>query len=374
MGLAPFGAPTYDFPQLQVDGLRLRCLLANQDAERRDPTAEHRRVYRAWIQLCEQIFGPPREPKSSLSEMLWLRYSDDYTDAHANAAASVQAVLEAIIEALVGETARIQPGLPIILAGGVALNCSVNGHIRRTLPDVDLRLVPVPHDAGGSLGAAILAAREVGDPVQPVTDPYLGIGWSDADVADVLTHFGIRYIEPEDLGTAVANRVLDGATIGWFQGRAEVGPRALGHRSILASPSEKEVARHLNQQVKLREVWRPFAPSVLPVDMPVLYGIPDAPYMMEAHALREAERLPAVVHVDGTSRPHSVDSSSCSDRYTGMLEAMRDWTGLGVVLNTSFNVGPEPIVYTPSDALRTYFSSPLDGLAMGPFFLEKRPC
>jgi carbamoyltransferase len=367
MGLAAFGTPRHDFPELSPDGLGFRCSLPAPG----DPTAGHRAVYRQWNDICAEVFGPPRRPALSLSDRLRPLRSGDFAPHHADAAASVQAMVEARIETLVRRLASEYPGLPVVLAGGVALNCSANGRLRRVLPDVDLRYLPTPQDAGVSVGAAVLAARRLGEATRLPAGPYQGLGWSDAELADLLRRYGIGYHEPPDLAAEVADRLLAGEVIGWFQGRAEVGPRALGHRSILASPLDAAVVDRLNLEIKQREAWRPFGPSLLPDAMDKWFPVADAPFMIEAHEVRDAAMLPAVVHVDGTSRPHCVDDRVCSPRYVAVLEAMRRRTGHGVVLNTSFNIDGEPIVYTPDDALRTYFSSTLDGLALGPFLLHR---
>jgi carbamoyltransferase len=372
MALAAYGEPRYEFPELTVDGLAVHSRWDRHGrSEDQDPTARHRRVFREWLALFERKFGPPRRSELQLSKLLTSSYVSEYAAAHADAAASAQAALERLVFELVSEVVQAYPGAHILLAGGVALNCSINGQLRIRLPEVDFNFLPVPHDSGAALGAAALASWQEGNGVEVRLHPYLGAGWEDAELADFLKRCGVAFSEPADLESLVAARLLDGQIIGWFQGRAEAGPRALGHRSMLATPFEAAVVDRLNRHVKARERWRPFAPSVLTADMQELFSVPSAPYMIEAFPMQPSWQLPAVVHVDGSSRPHSADPAVCSPRYLSLLELIKRQTGVGAVLNTSFNVGPEPIVYTPEHAIRTYFASSLDMLVLGPFLLEK---
>jgi carbamoyltransferase len=370
MGLAAYGTPRYDFPELFVDGLIVRSNVVRPPGMA--PTPFHRTTRPGWIELMTRVFGPAGDATATLDPFLDKVPRDGYAGHHADAAASAQAALERLVSTLVGNILAAYPDDPLLLTGGVALNCSVNGRLRLDFPGADLRFTPVPHDSGTSLGAAVIAAWEAGEALETPVAPsaYLGIGWTDADIAAMLRGYGIPAAEPADLPGAVADRILDGRVVGWFQGRSEVGPRALGHRSIVASPFDASLVGRLNRQVKARESWRPFGPSVHADDMPELFPVKSAPYMVESYTVDGA--VPAVRHADGTSRPHSADSADQSRRYVDLLVAVRQRAGLGVVLNTSFNTGAEPIVYSPVHALRTYVTSTLDALAIGPFLLEKQ--
>jgi carbamoyltransferase len=373
MGLAAYGRPIVDFAELGLNDLRF-------DLDRELPglflnrTLEHRHVFATWKDRFEEAFGSARNPKTELDGMsLSIDADNRFRQHHADAAASVQATLERLVTSLMDRLVARFPKFPILIAGGVALNCTMNGALRQRYKETEIHFLTVPHDAGTSIGAAVLAARDLNEPIQHGFDPYLGIGWTDDEIAQVLTSVGARYKTPSDLPQTVASLILDGQTIGWFQGRAEVGPRALGHRSILANPFDLSLKGHLNTSVKNRESWRPFGPSVRDEDMKRLYGVDSAPYMIEAFKIapQYANELKSVTHIDGTSRPHSTKSGQVHARYTALLDALGSNMGVGVVLNTSFNVGHEPIVYSPIDALRTYYASSIDALAIGPFLLEK---
>jgi carbamoyltransferase len=238
----------------------------------------------------------------------------------------------------------------------------------------DLYIFPAAHDAGAALGAALLLATQHGEPLCGRIDhAYWGPAFSDDAIFRALRLTGLAIKEVADIGLRAAELLCRGATVGWFQGRMEVGPRALGHRSILADPSQQQQHEHINGNVKHREIWRPFAPSLLPTAMGALLKSPvESPFMLQAfHVLPEArDRIPAVTHVDNTTRPQTITEAT-SSHYHSLLRGMERRIGVGAVLNTSFNDAHEPIVCTPLDAIRTFFSTDLDALVMSRFLIVK---
>jgi carbamoyltransferase len=266
----------------------------------------------------------------------------------------------------------------VCMAGGVALNSVANGRIVREL-GASLYVHPAAGDAGSAIGAALHQAHAVLDhPRQgPLTSPYLGLACSQQAIAAALAE---AYLEParvydsdEVLVEDVAERLAGGAVIGWVQGRAEWGPRALGARSILADPRRLEMQARVNDKIKFRELFRPFAPSVLveraselfDLAQPVSLAAPEHFMLVVAPVRAQArERIPAVTHVDGTARLHLVDRS-VNTIYYDLISAFEKRTGVPVLLNTSFNLRGEPIVNAPADAIRTFQWSGIDALVLG---------
>jgi carbamoyltransferase len=261
-----------------------------------------------------------------------------------------------------------------VLAGGVALNCTGNGKLAAQDFVDRIFIQPASHDGGTALGAAILAHEELtGRPCNVAFDHvYWGPDYSNDSIQAALRFANINYREV-DPAEAAASAILKNETVGWFQGRAEVGPRALGARSILANPSDRDNLDRVNLRVKRREPWRPLAPSVLEerffdvFDMRVL-----SPFMLMAGHMRGdwASKLPATVHVDGTARPHAV-SQKTNAPFHRLLRILEKQAQMPATLNTSFNLDDEPLVNSPDHALATFFRSGLDTLVIGNFMVEK---
>ena len=391
MGLAPYGEPTHvstildHLIDLKPDGT-FRLDLDYFD-------------YCTGLTMTNGRFdalfgGPPREPEAPL------------TGRHMDVAASVQAVVEEAVLRLT-RSLRAETGIPrLCLAGGVALNCVANGKVLRDGRFDDLWVQPAAGDAGGALGAALAASHglfgeprvaggaptDAGDAMQGA---LLGPAFGPAAVRAALDDAGARYetLPDEALLDAAADALAAGKAVGWFQGRMEFGPRALGNRSILADPRSPAMQRTLNLKVKFRESFRPFAPSVPRADVADWFELDrDSPYMLLVAGVQPARRLPeteadrarsgldrldvprseipAVTHVDGSARVQTVDRET-NPRYHALLEAFRSRTGCPVLVNTSFNVRGEPIVCTPADAFRCFMGTDLDCLAVGPCFLRK---
>lgn len=299
--------------------------------------------------------------------------------AYADFAASVQKALEDSVFSLVEVTKALTGVDALTIAGGVGMNCTLNGKIARSGAVSELHVPPVPHDSGVSLGAALYAHRRLRGrntvPNQRLEHAYLGLSHSDHEIETALKSAGLRYerLSEREMASRVSGYLTEGRIIGWWQGRSEVGERALGNRSILCDPRERRNLTRLNE-LKGREVWRPLAPSVLEERFTELFAEPaPAPsaFMLCACPVREdAKRIiPAAVHVDGSARPQAV-SRATNPRFWSVIEAFRARTGVPAVINTSFNQAGEPNVYGPDDAVATFRRCRLDVLAIGDFLVE----
>lgn len=323
--------------------------------------------------LIERL-GPPRHPEAPFSETS----ASAENRRHADIAASVQKCVEDVILEIVDRAVDRTGSRNVCLAGGVALNSLANGRLRRER-DYGLYVQPAAGDAGGAIGAACLHHHETLGRAgrTPLRSCQLGRSF-DADaieraVADSGYEVVRRFDDDRSLVEHVAARLADGAVIGWFQGRAEWGPRALGNRSILADPRRAEMKSIVNEKIKFREPFRPFAPAV-PVehaqacfDMPPAGGPADPErFMLCVHPVRPAmrETIPAIVHGDGTARVQVVSSDE-NPLFHALLMAFNARTGVPVLLNTSFNLRGEPIVDAPADALKTFSRSNMDDLVLG---------
>ncbi|MCB1035735.1 MAG: carbamoyltransferase, partial [Acidobacteria bacterium] len=360
MGLAPYGEPRL--------ASKLARLLWTADDERFAldlrffDFLEGRRMYSP--ALVDLLGEPPRRPGEPLRDF-------DF-----DLAASVQRVLEEILLQKVEVLHHRVGGENLCLAGGVALNCVANGKILRHGPFRRLFVQPAAGDAGGCLGAAILACRELGGDLsgrRPLEHVYLGPRWGADSIAEMLRATGLEVLDfrgrEEALLTAVVDRLEARKTIGWFQGAMEFGPRALGARSILGNPLDPEVRDRLNRAVKQREPFRPFAPSVLEEEASKHFRLDHpSPFMLETCAVSSPLALPGITHVDGSARPQTVGSAH--PRYRRLLEAFGRRTGCPMLVNTSFNVAGEPIVCSPADALSCFSAASLDTLVLEDFLID----
>jgi len=234
---------------------------------------------------------------------------------------------------------------------------------------------PAASDAGTALGAAVWAyVQRTGErPKTTFNHAYWGPEYDNDEIQATLDQAKITYRKVDDVSAETARLVADDKIVGWFQGRVEVGPRALGARSIIANPTNPQMKDAVNNNVKFREPWRPFAPSLLAEHMEEYFGTThESPFMILAFQARDdvASKIPATLHVDGSGRPQTVDRET-NPRYWRMIDEFRKLTGVPVVLNTSFNVDSEPIVCTPKNALATLYMSGMDALAIGDFIVEK---
>jgi carbamoyltransferase len=300
------------------------------------------------------------------------RKDDEWGREHANLAASVQARLEEALLDLAGWLHGQTRDAHLTMAGGVALNCVANSRLLREGPFDGIWVQPAAGDAGTALGAALHVARELGDELEPMPGAALGREWAEDELERWLTAANVPHERPDDVADAVAEVLAADGIVAWFQGRSEYGPRALGHRSLLAHPGRAENLERLND-VKGREQFRPVAPMVLEERAGQIFDGPlPSPYMLFVHDVRPAwrDRIPAVVHVDGTARIQTV-SEGDEPLVARMLRAFERRTGLPVVVNTSLNTAGRPIVDDPRDALECFGSAPVDTLAIGPFLVRR---
>ncbi len=294
---------------------------------------------------------------------------------HQNIARSLQAALEETVLEMAHWLHRQTGAKKLAMAGGVALNCVLNARIRDSGPFDCVWVQPAAGDAGTALGAALLVdANERGETRKrwSMDHAYWGPAFGDAEIEDLLRQSKVAYTRPASIAKATAELLCKDAIVGWFQGRMEFGPRALGARSVIASPINESRQARLNE-LKEREDFRPVAPAVLEEEASRWFvNSGRSPFMLFVYDVvpDKARRIPAVRHTDGTARIQTVNRAQ-NPRYYDVIEAFFERTGVPVVVNTSFNTRGEPIVCTPRDALECFFTSPLDALAIGSFLLEK---
>lgn len=317
------------------------------------------------ISLLTARFGPRRNPE--------VRITQDDKDL----AASVQRATEEALFAVVREGIRLTGSRRLCLAGGVAMNSKANGRLLASGLIEDLFVQPAATDDGTAIGAALAAHRLIGAevPRYRLEDVYLGPGYGESEVAATLRTFKLRAIHVPDVEAVTADLLVEGNVVGWFQGRLEFGPRALGSRSILADARRIEMRDRVNESVKFREGWRPFAPSCLAEEASDYFeGCDESPFMIVTYDVHPSKRavIPAVTHADNTARVQTV-RREVNPRYWRLIKEFAARTGVPVIMNTSFNLRGEPIVCSPKDAIRTFYSSGLDFLVMGNHVLAKDP-
>jgi carbamoyltransferase len=302
-----------------------------------------------------------------------LEPGEEWTEDHADLAASVQRRLEEVLLELAGWLRSRTGGRRLALAGGVALNCVANTVLHERSGYDEVWVQPAAGDAGTALGSALQVAAEEGDELEPFRGADLGRSWPDDDIEGWLRRAQLRYERPPDVAEAVAGCLAQDGVVAWFQGRSEYGPRALGHRSLLAHPGHEANLERLND-VKGREQFRPVAPMVLADRAGEIFsrGPLPSPYMLFVHDVAPSwrDRIPAVVHVDGTARVQTVDAVD-EPLVARMLEAFERRTGLPLVVNTSLNTAGRPMVDDPRDALECFGSAPVTLLAIGPFVVRR---
>jgi carbamoyltransferase len=386
MGLAPYGEPK--FKDIILD--RIVDLKEDGTFHLDQSYFDYCTGLRMTNEKFAALFGqPPRKPETEL-----------LTQFHMDVAASIQAVTEEVMLRLTRSLAR-EYGIPnLCLAGGVALNCVANGKIVRDQSFRNVWIQPAAGDAGGAVGAALATWHtEFDKPRNDYRDhmrgALLGPSFSDEEIPQRLNAVGARFdtLSREPLLKRTAEALSVGKAVGWFQGRMEFGPRALGARSIIADPQSPTMQKNLNLKVKFRESFRPFAPAVLREDVAQWFQLDtDSPYMLlvanvsEDHrrAMTNAEQLlfgidklnvvrsdiPAVTHVNYSARVQTVDRET-NELFYDLLAAFKKRTGCGVLVNTSFNVRGEPIVCTPEDGFRCFVGTELDVFVCGNTYMER---
>lgn len=372
MGLAPYGKDTYRdvFAQMILfkdDGFELNPDFFSKFGDDEGFKIEENgeiRVSRNYSNRMVELLGPPREPRSELTQ----RDND--------LAFGVQAQFERVYMHLLNVLHRLVPDHRVALAGGCVLNSVANGKLFDQTPFKETAIHPAAGDDGLSVGAALYVSNAIlrEGRRQQIPQAYLGQEFSDAEIAAELTRKGLvaRPLPRQELIDRTADEIAAGNVVGWFQGRMEWGPRALGNRSILAHPGRPDMKAILNARIKLREPFRPFAPSVLAERQHELFEHDHpSPYMLHVYQIRPEwrERLCAVNHADNTGRLQTVMRGE-NELYYDLISAFDRRTGIPVVLNTSFNEN-EPIVCTPAEAIDCYLRTKMDVLAIGSFLCRK---
>jgi carbamoyltransferase len=353
MGLAPYGKPGVDlraFIEAETAPYKVhaRKLVANGTA----PFAE-----------MVRLFGPRRVPESEIDER------------HKDVAYAVQDACEIAMMSVVKMAVANTKSRNVCLAGGVALNSKANGKIVASGVVDKFFVQPAASDDGVALGAALAPYMDGGGrlPMKAMRHAYLGPEFDDEAIENALRTYKLEYTRLSDVAAAAAELLSNGKILGWFQGRMEFGPRALGSRSILADPRDPEMNAKVNNAVKFREWWRPFAPSMKKEAAgEYLESASDSPFMILTAQVRAEKRavIPSVTHVDGSARPQTVEKE-INPLYWRLIDEFGKRTGVPVIMNTSFNLRGEAIVHTPTDAIRTFFSSGMDALVIGSFLVEK---
>lgn len=361
MGLAPYGEPKYvdkiyELIDVKKDGsFKLNMKYFNYEWG-----------LRMTGRNVEKLMGRPRRKGES-----------ELTQFHKDVARSLQQVTEEVMLKIVAHAKEICPSNNLCLAGGVALNCVANGEILRSGSFENIFIQPASGDAGGALGAALMAwhMKHGGERLPKIEHVYLGTEYSDDDIIRFLQeeHLPFERLETDQLIDCVSDLMQGDNVIGWFQGRMEYGPRALGNRSIIADARNKENWQKVNLKIKFRESFRPFAPTVLEDRVGEWFVLDrESPYMLlVADVLPDKrEKVPAITHVDGTARIQTVRRDQ-NERYYDLIKTFGDKTGCPIIINTSFNVRGEPIVESPADALNCFLNTHMDYLVLGNCLLAK---
>src|SRR6267142_224514 len=353
MGLAPYGAP----------GVKLDAFIEPEAAPYR---VNYKRLFgngNGSFSGMTPLLGPARAPESEIDER------------HKNVAYAVQEACELAMMNVVRLAVEKTGCRNLCLAGGVALNSKGNGRIAASGLVEKIFVQPAASDDGVALGAALAHYLENGGrlPNTAMRHAYFGPSFDDAAIETALRTYKLSYTRLDDPAGTAAELLSQRKILGWFQGRMEFGPRALGSRSILADARDPEMNAKVNNAVKFREWWRPFAPSLKKeAAAEYLESVTDSPFMILTAQVRPEKRgvIPSVTHVDGSARPQTVEKD-INPLYWRLLDEFEKRTGVPVIMNTSFNLRGEAIVHTPTDAVRTFFSSGMDALVIGSFLVEK---
>lgn len=391
MGLAPYGNPESEQTQGFVQSIKRELVDIKEDGSIWLNPAYFN--YATGLRMVhdkkwKKLFGFPRRTDETAPEQT-----------HCNLALAIQQVTEEIVLKMAKEAKRLTGAENLCLAGGVALNCVANGKLLQEGIFKNIYIQPAAGDAGSALGAALAVHYMYFEQVRKITGSqdsmkgtYLGPDYSDKEI--ILMNRKVKAVSQyyenfDELTDFIASKIDAGNVVGWFQGKMEFGPRALGNRSILGDARNPEMQKKLNLKIKYREGFRPFAPSVLAVDCTTYFDLKvDSPYMLLVAPVQEARRkklpdnynqlplweklytersdVPAITHLDFSARIQTVHAET-NPRYYALIQALKDQTGCGMVVNTSFNVRGEPIVCTPFDAFRCFMSTEMDFLVINDF-------
>jgi carbamoyltransferase len=387
MGMSAFGEPKY------TDRI-YKLIKVNEDGSFRmnlEYFAYHYHPRKSYSRRFEELFGKPKSPgsrfvtsKTSLYDYKLAATEEEIlsNQYYADIAASIQKVTEDILVKMASNVYRKTEEKKLCLGGGVALNCLANSRILKETPFEEIFIQPAAGDSGSAMGAALYVWHcLLGKPREfTLEHVYWGKGFSDQEIEGFLQESGISYRAVDDesrLLDEVAGELAGGKVVGWFQGRAEWGPRALGNRSILADPRQEKMKDTVNIKIKFREPFRPFAPSVMEEKAEELFELDGRgrqypfKFMLYTVGVKQKNLVPAVAHVDGTSRIQIVGKQD-NPLYYRLIERFFQKTGVGALLNTSFNLKGEPIVNSPRDAFNTFTKSGMDMLVMGKFILTQK--
>jgi len=396
MGLAPYGNPTSKPTEEFKEKIRTEIVDIRRDGSivlNMDYFDYATGLKMVAEEKWERLFGVPRRKSES-----------DISQAYMDMALAIQQVTEEIVLRLACTARQLTGSKYLVMAGGVALNCVANGKLLRAGTFEDIWIQPAAGDAGGAVGAAYAVwyihegnERHVNGRRDTTRGSYLGPEFSNKEIRRALQKYGANARYYEDFGklaSDVAAKLSEGNVVGWFQGRMEFGPRALGGRSILGDARNPEMQKKLNLKIKYREGFRPFAPSVLEEDIAEYFDLDrESPYMLLVAPIREDKKiplpegyherplyerlyflrsdLPAITHIDYSARIQSV-SRETNPRYWELINEFKNLTGYGIIVNTSFNVRGEPIVCTPDDAYRCFMRTEMDFLVVGNYVLDKK--
>lgn len=357
MGLSAYGEDKYDFSRiLKITRAGYKF---NTDALLTENI--HSRQERRFSDIFINEFGEPRLPNGEISKR------------HQDIATSAQRQLERAALKLIEGLSRDTDSRNLCIAGGVGLNCVMNSKLLNSEYVDNIFVQPASSDAGCALGAAFNVSVKNGYTISKMEHVYFGPSYSDEEIEVSLNKIKCKYEKVDDIGEFVAEMVAEGKIVGWFQGALEYGPRALGSRSIIADPRDAIMKDKVNDVIKFREPFRPFAPSVL-LDMSKEYfeNVIESPFMTLVFDVKKDKRkeIPAVTHADGTSRIQTV-KKDINSKYYNMIKSFGHLTGIPVVMNTSFNIRGQPIVCTPEQAVSTFFGTGMDYLAIGNFLVRK---
>ncbi len=372
MGLAPYGKPIYveklmDVIKFKDDGLfelNLKYFKHHKDGVKMSWEGGEPDIETIFSDYMVEQFGESR------------RKEEELTQYHRDIAASVQRVCENLIFHILNHLQKNTKIENICIAGGVAQNSVANGKILKNTSFTNIYIPSAGHDAGTSIGSALYLYNHILEKkrVDAMYSASLGSHFSENEIENFLKSQNVTFkkLRDADLLDVVTDCIIDGGVVGWFQGRAEFGPRALGHRSIIADPRRADAKEILNLKIKRRESFRPFAPSILKEAVSDYFeNADDVPFMEKVYLIKESmqSKIPAVTHVDGTGRLQSVDVKT-EPRYHALISAFNKKTGVPILLNTSFNEN-EPIVNTPANALDCFLRTKMDMLVLENFLVTR---
>lgn len=375
MGLAPYGKANIDFHNIETNDSGYAVNLKKELQYNSSHLDEQEALVALWHEELKKYVKSPNKVEYIFDkDNSRIKAQFDISQPYKDLAASAQDALENTIIHLVKIAIQMTGVKDVCLSGGVALNCVANGKLIQNTPMNNLFVFPSANDAGVSAGAALYAAAlyDKKTKFSKIFHPYFGPEYTNKEVEKILKSKKIRYTKLKDICKTAAKLLAGNKVIGWFQGRMEIGPRALGNRSILANPLIKSNWKRVNI-IKGRELWRPLAPAVLDEYKEEYFeNAVYSPFMLTALQVKKDKRtaVPAIVHVDGSSRPQTV-SKNVNRKFWNLISHFRKLTGVPVILNTSFNGPGEPIVCSPQDALQTFNNSGLDYLIISDYLLSK---